>query len=544
MKPVNKRLYIKEFPKPLLDAMVRGDVVPFIGAGFSKNCNGPEGFTMPDWKQLGELIAKELPDFEYLGNPLEALSAYEFKYKRIPLVEFMRRIFRINEIQPGDAHKLLATCFGGIICTTNFDTLIEDAFKSLLRGCIPVTSEDGLAIANSEDATIVKAHGDFNHPNRMVVTEDDYDMFIENNPLLCTYISNLFITKTMLLIGYSLDDSDLRQMLKVVQCRLGKMSRPVYCIQVGADNRIIDRFRRRGVDVINIPCSKHKSYTQIITDVLRELRNYIDQEAQRLVSSSIVESKERLLLSSEDNKLCFVDCATNRIAALKEMLNPVILRAGAVPMWPDNIIANGMEIRSAVEAAIRKANVRIFDVSEVNKSLVYELMVANRSNHGRTILIEDDLGSRELKGDIQNYIRLQYSMKEKPNVDDFSPNDLFLQKLEDAISACIRRNAEEELLRKARKLYEQGDYGTAVVSAWIEIEATLAKYRRGVEPASIWQTIKSYYPKDGHADIVRMRELRNEVVHAIRRATKRDADFALEFARKVISQCNNIINGN
>lgn len=33
-------------PQPLLDALVQEEVVPFVGAGFSKNCNGPDGFSM------------------------------------------------------------------------------------------------------------------------------------------------------------------------------------------------------------------------------------------------------------------------------------------------------------------------------------------------------------------------------------------------------------------------------------------------------------------------------------------------------------------
>lgn len=39
---------LKAVPKPLLDSLVGGDVIPFVGAGFSKNCDGPDGFDMPD----------------------------------------------------------------------------------------------------------------------------------------------------------------------------------------------------------------------------------------------------------------------------------------------------------------------------------------------------------------------------------------------------------------------------------------------------------------------------------------------------------------
>lgn len=540
MKSRNENwIYLKGFPKPLLDAIVRGGVVPFIGAGFSKNCNGPEGFTMPDWNELGRLVARELPNYEYLGNPIEALSSYEYKYKRVSLIEFMRKVFRLSEVQPGDAHKLLAECFGGIICTTNFDTLLEDAFKSSQIGCVPVIGEDSLPIANPEEVAIIKVHGDFYHPDRMVITEDDYDLFIEKNPLLCTYVSSLFISKTILLIGYSLDDSDLRQLLKIVHNRLGRLSRPTYCIQVGANDHTIERFRRRGIDVINLPKPAQKSYAQVLSELFKELKAHKMQEDDRLTSSSSPSSKEQMILPRGENKLCFVDCLINQAAALKEMLTPTIISAGAVPMWPDDVVANdGMEYRSAIEAAIRKSTVRIFDVSDMNKMLASELQIAQKHDAGRTILIENDQERRLFTNDINGYNRLQYSLRWYNHSVEISPNDAFLKNLGDAIRSCLG-GQESKKLRNAERLYEMGEYDASVVSAWIDVEGTLAK-DNGPERMiniSVWEKIRYLFKKKDvvNDDVFRMRRLRNEVVHAVRHASKKDAEFALQFAKEVMS---------
>lgn len=531
-------VYLKDFPKPLLDAIVRGGVVPFIGAGFSKNCNGPEGFTMPNWNQLGKLVASELPNYEYLGNPIEALSSYEYKYKRVPLIEFMKKIFRLNEVLPGNAHKLLAECFGGIICTTNFDTLLEDAFKSLKIGCVPVIAEDSLPIANPGEVSIIKVHGDFYHPDHMVITEDDYDLFIEKNPLLCTYISSLFITKTILLIGYSLDDSDLRQLLKIVHNRLGRLSRPTYCIQVDADDHTLERFRRRGIDVINIPNPARKSYTQVFTDLFEELKTYKIQEDDRLTSSSSPRSKEQMILPRGDNKLCFVDCSINKAAVLKEMLTPTIISAGAVPMWPEDVVANdGMDYRSAIEAVIRKSSVRIFDVSDMNKMLASELQIALRHDIRRTILIEDDQGQPHFTNDTDGCVRLQYSLRWYNNSVEVSPNEAFLKNLGETIRSCWGSQGDA-LLRNAERLYEMGDYDASVISAWIDVEGTLAKVDGPpwMINTRVWEKIRYMFKRkdDGNDDVFRMRRLRNEVVHAVRHASKKDAEFALQFAKEVI----------
>ena len=62
-------------PKLLLDQLVCGNVVPFVGAGFSRNCEGPSEFVMPNWQELGKRVAADMPDYEYAGSPIDALSA-------------------------------------------------------------------------------------------------------------------------------------------------------------------------------------------------------------------------------------------------------------------------------------------------------------------------------------------------------------------------------------------------------------------------------------------------------------------------------------
>ena len=102
---------LKNIPSPLLRSLVAGDVIPIVGAGFSRNGDGADGFMMPDWSSLGKAVAEEMPDYAYDGNPIEALSVYETRYKRPALVEALRRIMRIDEVYPGEAHRLFVQCF-------------------------------------------------------------------------------------------------------------------------------------------------------------------------------------------------------------------------------------------------------------------------------------------------------------------------------------------------------------------------------------------------------------------------------------------------
>lgn len=84
----------------------------------------------------------------------------------------------------------------------------------------------------------------------MIITEYDYDTYVEKNKILSIYISNFFTTKTLLLIGYSFDDIDMRTLWKIIGSRLGKLSTPAYAILVDASPIETARFERRNIKVI------------------------------------------------------------------------------------------------------------------------------------------------------------------------------------------------------------------------------------------------------------------------------------------------------
>ena len=68
--------YLPLIPKPLLNDFITGRVIPFVGAGFSKNAEIFMGLSIPDWNELGKLAAYEIPDYDYDNNAIDALSYY------------------------------------------------------------------------------------------------------------------------------------------------------------------------------------------------------------------------------------------------------------------------------------------------------------------------------------------------------------------------------------------------------------------------------------------------------------------------------------
>jgi hypothetical protein len=224
---------------------------------------------MPLWADLGEVFAHDLQDYASSG-PLDAISAFEHEFGRSKLIEKLAQTLLVDEARPAPLHRAFCSVPFDLVCTTNFDFLLERQYDLIPRHCTPLIDEDQLSITIREPGVaLLKFHGDLHHPTRLVATEHDYDSFLDRYPLLATFLANLLITRTAVLIGYSLDDPDFRQIWQVLGERLSQSRRIAYALMVGAKSTDVTRFARRGVKVIDLPGSKSR-YGDILADTFND----------------------------------------------------------------------------------------------------------------------------------------------------------------------------------------------------------------------------------------------------------------------------------
>jgi SIR2-like domain len=262
---------LQALPIPLLDDLATGRWLPIVGAGLSRNAIVSTGEPPLLWEPLAEQLANELSDYTYSRDPVDAISAYEQEHGRNRLVERVGSLLRVHDARPGPVHQAFCQLGFERVVTTNFDMLLERQYEALRRTCLPLVEEAQLSMANPYPGpALLKLHGDVHHPQRLVMTEDDYDTFLRRHPLLATHMASLLIDRTAVLVGYSLSDPDLRQLLSLVTERLGRLHRPLYALLVGADSLQANRFLRRGVKPVLLPGSRQDS-ASILTDLFEQL---------------------------------------------------------------------------------------------------------------------------------------------------------------------------------------------------------------------------------------------------------------------------------
>jgi hypothetical protein len=449
--------YIKYFPKPFLEDLVNGKTIPIVGAGFSKNAEIPQKKSILDWNELGNEIANEINDYEYI-NALDAISAYCHEYSRTKLVEKLTSLLLVDSIKPGKTHLAFCELQFDIVCTTNFEFLLEDGYKLASKYCRPIIEEDQLSIStNSENVILLKLHGDLHHPNRLIATEEDYDSFLEKYPILSTYLANLLISRTPFFIGYSLDDNNFRQIWQLIKDRLGSLRRQAYVLKVSCSPHEKARFERRGVKVINLK-GNPLDYPKILQETFMELKEY--WTSSLLEKNIISEDNAMAELSLPDdvkNRISFFSMPIKLIPFYKKYIFPVVRNLNLVPISADDVISIGDNWTAKTTALISRSEFIVIDIGSISTYFEMGVALANKDKNTRILIIKDE------NIPISSEIQSQQFIITRPT-DPYEEPEAIAEQVENWFNEVLeplKKTYQDE----PERLLKKKEYRAAVISA-------------------------------------------------------------------------------
>lgn len=200
--------------KSLAEKIKQGNVILFVGAGVSATLG------VPTWGELMNYLADSLridrDIFKMYGDPLQLAEYYKLKKGSIgQLRSWMDVNWNIEEkkIQDSSVYERILQLGIPIIYTTNFDRCIEKAFDIHKKAYIKITKVEDISRIQKDTTQIIKFHGDFDSDDSIVLTESSYfDRMDFETPLDIKLRSDI-LGKSLLFIGYSLSDINMRYML-------------------------------------------------------------------------------------------------------------------------------------------------------------------------------------------------------------------------------------------------------------------------------------------------------------------------------------------
>ena len=455
---------ISQIPEPLLQELVQGRWLPLVGAGFSRNGLVPTGAAPLAWSDLGSAIAAMVPGLGVTVGALEALSAYEHQFGRVELVDKTSQLIRAHDAVPGRAHLAFAQLGFTNVITTNFDFLLERAFDTIGKGCLPVLDEVQLSAPNRyRGPRLIKMHGDIHHPDRLIITEDDYDRFLIEYPLIATSITAMLIDHCAVLIGYSLDDPDTRQLLSLIKNRLGRLRRPLWSIQVDAPAHIVSRYERRGVKVVNL-LSGGLSRSDLYERLFLELAAYWEDALAMSVQSSDDRITADLRVPDEPSRICFFDVPDNLQGWYKDVLFPIVDAHGYIPAFSRDVVSPAGTQQTKIDTLIGRAALVVLDIG--NNETGYATNVAVRKGDLSRIFF---ITAQPIPEDSRTS---QYNMLMRPVELEADPIEL-VQAFENWLSNRGRFTSTDF---EPEKLLAEKVYWAALVSAVSFLELSLSRY--------------------------------------------------------------------
>ncbi|HEY3489801.1 MAG TPA: SIR2 family protein [Candidatus Deferrimicrobiaceae bacterium] len=246
-----------DVPAGLREAAQRGTLIPFVGAGASilAGCPGWAEFAdgaLSHFVAHGMFTYSQLDQIKHL-NPRVKLSLAMALQKEHKLPIDFRKLLHPKGRVSDDGEKLYGSLsrLGKIFVTTNYDEWLDEeiAGPGLTLGAVPnpaapLVNRERKVIHNVNDliparlnqpGTVIHLHGSLLAPDDMVMTTQDYVRHYANDRLsgdtgtenrVLTFLEYLFEKKTVLFVGYGLEELEILEYVILKARRLSGTGPP------------------------------------------------------------------------------------------------------------------------------------------------------------------------------------------------------------------------------------------------------------------------------------------------------------------------------
>ena len=206
-----------DLPEEIRQAALDGNLILFVGAGISRLLG------MPSWAGMARKQLEYLRDNGALNySEIEQLSALDPKKQ----LSIATQIAEDNDIrlkltsgltgfsESNNIYKSIND-IGCVCVTTNYDQLLSPRYNPVRNGSTaPVTVnriyEKHNLFTNHLDTpgTVIHLHGAVADQNTMIVTTREY-LEHYDDPVVQEFLRGLFAQKTVLFIGYGLEEAEI-----------------------------------------------------------------------------------------------------------------------------------------------------------------------------------------------------------------------------------------------------------------------------------------------------------------------------------------------
>lgn len=234
-------------------------LIPFVGAGISVESK------LPNWRELISDLKNELNTDE--NDYLKLAQLYYIQYGENVYYKKLLDIFDLESKKSNILTDEIVKLNCKYIISTNWDDLIE---KSIVNNGLfydVVKRDNDFSKLGINTNTLFKMHGDLSDRD-IVFKESDYLNYSDEHPLMESFVKSIFMRNVVLLIGYSVSDFNVKQIISWVQNR-NKNNLPIYFIESRKefDYLEFEYFKEKNIYILYI-----KDFYTSMLDVINDIK--------------------------------------------------------------------------------------------------------------------------------------------------------------------------------------------------------------------------------------------------------------------------------
>lgn len=225
----------------LAEHIQKKELVLFVGSGLSTELGYPTG------RELAKKIADHFK-IEYVGEDLPTIiERILSKRQRGDVIKFIRSELEKSRVRESKSYKMIVDFNLDEVFTTNWDNSIETEMKTRFPNVEKIVIDGHLLFAGMKTPLIYKIHGDFDHPDMLVITNGDSVTIEKTRPAIINAFKDKLFRKHFLFVGYGMDDLDFQTIFNVIKEMQNKVPLSSYATIVGMDEEKIEILRKKGI---------------------------------------------------------------------------------------------------------------------------------------------------------------------------------------------------------------------------------------------------------------------------------------------------------
>ncbi|OKZ61273.1 MAG: hypothetical protein BHV88_23320 [Clostridiales bacterium 41_12_two_minus] len=271
------------WPDNLVEELAYRRCLIFLGSGISATAKNDAGESPDTWgafldnvkskmKNPSDDDKKFVEDMLKKQNYLLALQAISDLCDSGEYSNYLKNQYLRGRYKPSRVHELIKDLDSKIVVTTNFDKLYEGLCHEPEYITFDYTNTRSIiGSIKAPENIIIKAHGSIDDTEKLIFTAKQYYQAQEKYPEFYHLMTALFLTHTVVFLGYSLNDPDINLLLHFLH-NTANSSCPHYMIdKKGNKPQLIKHWK----DTYNVSLLEYGDDYSCLESSLEELRDLV-----------------------------------------------------------------------------------------------------------------------------------------------------------------------------------------------------------------------------------------------------------------------------